>query len=322
MPDRLKPPLTIEEAVFPRGSRFIAPCATHADEISDETWRQADAVLLWHDVHLGEAELAKLDRCKVVVRIGVGFDNVDLQAASARGVVVCNVPDYGVDDVADHTVGLYLALSRGLFRYDALVRAGDWSWDGCPELKRVSGSSVGVIGLGRIGTAVALRLRALGVRVVFHDPYKADGYDKALNVHRAETLAELLESCDAVTIHTPLTAETTGMVDDAFVGRMRGGSILLNTSRGGVMDIDAVWRGLCSGRLRAVGLDVLPQEPPPSDHPLVEAWRRPGPDWIGRIVITPHAAFFNQESYAEMRRKAAEEALRVLEGGRPRNQVN
>lgn len=322
IPDRTRPPATVEGAVFGEQADFVTPQATDAHQIPDALWAAADAILLWHDVAVEAETVAKLDRCKVIVRIGVGFDNVDLAAAGAQGIQVCNVPDYGTNDVADHATGLLLALCRGLFGYDAAARRGAWQWESVADLRRITRSTLGIIGLGRIGTATARRAAALGMRVVFYDPYKEDGYDKALGFERFDELETMIAECDAVSFHVPLTEETRGMADAAFFETLKRDAVLINTSRGAVIELDALWSALADGRLRAAGLDVLEKEPPDPSHPMIHAWTV-REEWLeGRLVITPHAAFHNNESVEEMRRKAAEEAQRVLSGRSPRNCVN
>lgn len=322
IPDRSTPPLDVEEAVVGKAATLTALQASDARQVSDEHWKSADALLMWHDVHLNEETIQKLKRCQVIVRIGVGFDNVDIAAAGKAGIQVCNVPDYGTEDVADHTMALLLTLSRGIFQYEHAARQDDWSWHTGDSLRRLRGSQLGIIGLGRIGIAMARRAQAHDIRVQFYDPYVKDGMDKALGLTRVESLTELAETSDTVSLHVPLTSETQNLVDATFLARMKPGSLLVNTCRGGTMDLDALHLSLASGRLRGAGLDVLPEEPPPSDHPLIRAWKSQA-DWLrGRFILTPHAAFFNQESHAEMRRKGAEEALRVLQGHAARNCVN
>ena len=193
---------------------------------------------------------------------------------------------------------------------------------GC-ELHRLRGSTLGIVGMGRIGTATALRAKPFGIDVAFYDPYVPDGTDKALGLTRHETLEGLLAVSHLISLHTPLTTETRSMVDGAFLGSIRSGATLVNTARGGILDLDAVEAALRDGRLRAVGLDVLPEEPPPAaSHPLIRAWRN-REEWLtGRMLVTPHAAFFCEGSFEEMCRKAAQEAIRVLEGDTPRNWVN
>jgi len=322
IPDRFAPPPDIERAVLGDEAEFLMPAAHTARDVPDAMWQAADAALVWHDVTVDAAAISRMERCRVIVRVGAGFDNIDLAAAGARGIPVCSVPDYGTNDVADHALGLLLALYRGLFEQEALVRGGGWAWNELPGRRRITGETLAIIGLGRIGTALAVRAKALGMRVAFYDPYKQDGYDKALGIERAFHLPGLLAQAGAVSFHVPLTAETRGMAGDEFFGALKEGAFLVNTARGPVVDLDALERALRGGRLQAAALDVLPQEPPDPAHPLVRAWRA-GEDWIRwRLIVTPHAAFYNQDSFAELRRKAAQEALRVLRGQPPRNCVN
>lgn len=322
IPDRSKPPLDVEEAVVGDAATLKSLQATDATQVSDADWKSADALLMWHDVHLDADTIQKLERCQVIVRIGVGFDNVDIAAAGKAGIPVCNVPDYGTEDVADHSMALLLTLSRGIFQYEQAARQDNWSWHTGDSLRRLRGSQLGIIGLGRIGIAMARRAQAHDMEVTFYDPYVKDGMDKALGLTRADGLGELLEKSDTVSLHVPLTSETQNLVDAGFLTRMKPGALLINTCRGGTMDLDALHLSLADGRLRGAGLDVLPEEPPPAGHPLITAWKSQA-EWLrGRFILTPHAAFFNQESHAEMRRKGAQEALRVLQGHAPRNCVN
>ena len=322
IPDRLRPPADIEQSVLGRDTIFFTPATHDAEAVPGEYWAQADAILAWHEVQLHAGVIAKLDRCKVIVRVGAGFDNVDLRAAGDRGIAVCNVPDYGTEDVADHTLGFILALERGLLAYDAAARQGRWSWEAVGNLRRIRGCRLGIIGLGRIGTATAIRALAFGVDVSFYDPYKPPGYDKALGLRQVRELPELLSEADVVTLHTPLTDETRNMADKVFFAQLKPGGLFINTARGGCHDMDALYETLESGHLRAAGLDVLPQEPPNPEHPLIKAWKDQQSWLAGRLLITPHAAFYNQDSYQELRRKAAEEARRVLCGQPPLNCLN
>ena len=277
-----------------------------------------------HDHIVGQDEkVPKLDRCKVIIRCGVGFDNVDLKAAGEKGIPVCNVPDYGTTDVADHAMALLLSLMRGLPAYDAAARdPKTWVWTAAGPLRRVTGARLGLIGLGRIGTAVALRAKAFGMRVSFYDPYINDGYDKVMGIERASSLDALLPGLDAVSFHVPLTPETRSMGSAGFFAKLSPGAVVINTARGGIVDTGALEEALRSGQVRAAGLDVLATEPASQKDPLVAAWCR-GDEWIRhRLIITPHAAFFCGEAYEEMRRKAARAVRDVLTGGQIRNVVN
>ena len=284
----------------------------------------ADALLVWH-ARVTTRTVERLSRCRAIVRYGVGYDNLDVEAAAARGIAVCNNPDYGTEEVADSVWALLLSLARGVLVFNGEVRDGPrgWDWSAARPLRRLRGRTLGIIGLGRIGTAVALRARPFGLAVLFYDPYKPDGYDKALGVMRAETLGELLAMSDIVSVHTPLTRETQGMINASFLERMRPGACLVNTARGAILESTACLEPfLRSGHLQGVALDVLPTEPLPPDDPLISAWRRQE-TWIRhRLLITPHAAFYSEEAFVEMRRKASAMVRAALEGHPLRNIVN
>ena len=324
IPDRLSTPPDVEEEVFGSDFEILTPCATHTSQISDKLWAKAEAVLAWHDLEFTDEIIRKLGKCRAIVRVGVGFDNVDLRAAGKYGISVCNVPDYGTNDVADHAIGLMLALARGLYAFSETVRNSptEWEWGSAGNLRRLQDSVMGIVGLGRIGTATAMRAKAFGMRVMFYDPYVPDGLDKALGVYRSESLYELARRSDVMSFHTPLTEETKGMADPVFFEHLKSGAIIVNTARGPVIQLDALHQALKCGKVRAAGLDVVEVEPPDPGHPLMRAWRD-REDWIEfRLIITPHAAFFCEEAYREMRYKAAMEAKRLIIGDEPRNCIN
>lgn len=322
IPDAPHKSSKVEQDVFGAKGKIIQRQETNPKNIEDEIWESTDAILIWHFMNLDRQTIKKLKRCKIIVRIGAGFDSVDIDAAGEKGIFVCNVPDYGTEDVADHAIALLLSLFRGIVGYDISVRSGNWQWEAMRPLKRVTGKTLGIIGLGRIGTAVAVRAKALGMMVVFYDPYKEDGYDKALGIKRLQHLDELLEMSDAVSIHTPLTNETRGMVNNKFFNTLKQDAIFVNTARGGIVNLDSLETALRSRRLLGAGLDVLPVEPPDINHPLIASWRSMESWLMGRLIITPHAAFYNEESFTEMREKAAIAALKVLNGDKPKNCIN
>lgn len=286
----------------------------------------AAALLVWHDIRLTTATIDALspDRCKVIVRIGVGFDNVPIEAAAAKGIPVCNVPDYGTEEVADHAIALLLSLVRNLPEFGEHIRRPTPHWDAraCRRTPRLRGKVFGVIGLGRIGSATALRAKAFGLDVVAYDPYIADGRDKSLGIRKVDELDDLLSQSDFVSLHTPLTDETRGMIDAKRLERFKSGALLINTARGPICDTDAVLAALESGRLSGAGLDVIPVEPPPADDRLITASRDPKHVAFHRCLLTPHSAFYSEEAFEEMRHKAGLEAARALRGRKPRNRVN
>ena len=316
---------TIEAKVF--GSRATLS-VFHAGEIPDchaPIWRQCDAIVCYHDANLDESLIDRLARCRLIVRAGVGFDQVAIAACAARGIPVCNTPDYGTTDVADHAIALMLGLARGIVTYHNAMRADltkGWDFAAPPTIRRLAGQVFGVVGLGRIGTAAALRAKALGMQVVFYDPYRATGTELSLGFTRAEGLDELLALADVLSLHTPLSQETRRMIDAKALARLKPGAFLINTARGPIVDPDAVLESLRAGRLAGAGLDVFPTEPPAGDEALFVAWRNDDPALAGRLIITPHSAFYSASSLADLRRKSAEVAVDYLFAGRLRDCVN
>jgi lactate dehydrogenase-like 2-hydroxyacid dehydrogenase len=272
-------------------------------------------VLILGLCRLGAAELGRLAAggTRLIVRAGIGYDIVDLPAASAAGVTVANVPDYCVDEVADHSLLLLLAAQRRLGTLAGLWHDGWAVADRLPTVSRVAGATLGVVGLGRIGTAVARRAAGFGWRVVAHDPYVTPDAFAAAAARPVE-LDDLFAAADAITLHCPLSAGNAHLVDARRLGLVRRGAVLVNTSRGGLVDLDAVDAAVADGRLGAVALDVLDGEPdPPLCHPLLS---RP------EVTVTPHVAWYSVAARHELAIKSAEEALRWLDTGAARHPVN
>ena len=321
--DFLRDELAIERSILGELAEVIALGARREDELHGRI-EEADAIVLYHDVAITARTIERLQRCKLIVRGGVGYDNVDCRAARARGIPVATVPDYGSEEVADSAIAMMLALTRGVQLVNSRLHAGygPWSYEQAVPLVRLRGRIFGVIGLGRIGSAVALRAKAFGMDVVFYDPYKPDGYDKSLGIRRTETLAELLEQCLVVSVHCPLSDETRHMIDAAAIARMPRGSYLVNNARGAVVDAGAIPAAIASGHLAGAGIDVLEKEPPPADHPLMVAWRDPMHLAHHRVIINPHMAFYSEEGFQDIRRKTSEACRRALTGQPLRNVVN
>jgi len=254
----------------------------------------------------------------------VGYDNIDIAAARECGIPVVNVPDYGTEEVADSALGMALTLTRGTHFLNSRLRRGIGAWnvEQAAPIHRLRGRVFGIIGCGRIGSAAALRAKAFGFDVVFYDPFVPDGVDKALGVRRAETLGELLAQSYVVSLHCPLTPVTRGFIGAREMAQMPRGSFLVNTARGGIVDTAAVVEALASGHLAGAGIDVLEQEPPPADSPVVRAWRDPNHPAHDRLLLNPHTAFYCEEGCIEFRTKAAREVLRALRGEPLRNVVN
>jgi phosphoglycerate dehydrogenase-like enzyme len=225
---------------------------------------------------------------------------------------VCNVPDYGTEEVADHAIMFLLALARKLVPCHQAIRSGTWHYETAVGTPRLRGKTLGLIGCGRIGTATALRAKALGLDVVFRDPYLRQGMEKALGIRRVHTLDELLVQSHFVSLHCYLDATTHHLINKTTLARMREAAILINTARGPCIDESALLDALDSGRLAGAGLDVVEREP------LDNARLRDHP----RILFTPHSAFYSVEGFIELRTKTAQEVRRILLGEPPRNPVN
>lgn len=271
-----------------------------SEEETIDAVRDADVVFN-NFAPMNERTMRAMARGATVIRYGVGVDNVDLDAARRLGVHVCNVPDYGIEEVADHAAAMALSLSRKLGRYDAGVRAGEWKIGAMVEdVRSLSQSTVGLVGLGRIARALARRMQAFGAKVIAYDPYvsAADGATML-------PLDDVIAQADILSLHVPLTRETRHMIGQAEITRMRKGAILINVSRGGLVDEIALADALSSGHLGGAGLDVFETEPLPAEVQLRHA---------PNVIFSPHAAFFSDASVERLQRLAAEEGLRALNG--------
>lgn len=321
--DFIRDTMEPERQVLGNLARLEALGATDEEQLVGRI-EEADAIMMYHDVKLTRRTIERLRHCRLIVRCGVGIDNVDYRFARERGIAVANIPDYGSEEVADTALGLMLALTRGIAQLNSRLRAGigPWYYTQVVPLRRLRGQVFGVVGLGRIGSAAAVRAKAIGMNVVFYDPFKADGWDKALGVRRVESLGELLELSRVLSLHCPLTDETRSMIDAAALERMPMGSFLINTARGAIVDTAAIPDAIASGRLAGAGIDVLPVEPPAADDPLARAWLDPSHPAHHRVLINPHSAFYSEEGLLEMRTKGAEACRRALLGILMRNVVN
>lgn len=297
-----------EEAVFrAAGVRVRRVMARTAEEYVRECG-EADAVLVQYGAFTRQV-LEALPRLRVIARYGVGVDGIDLEAAAERGVPVVNVPDYGTDEVANHAVALLLALARKITRLDRQTRAGRWDVFQVGTITRLAGRTVGIVGCGRIGSAVARKLAGFDVHLLGCDPYIQTFPPRVLPVG----LDRLLEESDYVTLHCPLTAETRHLIGRETLARMSPAAVLVNTARGGIVDTAALVDALRAGELAGAGLDVLEAEPIDPASPLLA---------MEQVIVTPHAAWYSEEGRSDLKRRAAEEVVRVLRGERPTHCVN
>jgi D-3-phosphoglycerate dehydrogenase len=292
--------------------RIRAVLAEHDVASSAPPWTGDDVAALVSFAPVTAADLDRLPSLRIVATPSVGFDHVDVEAATRRGVWVCNVPDYCVDEMADHALALLLALVRGVVELDRSVREGAWDHEAAGPLQRVSDVRLGVIGFGRIGRALANRAKVLGMTVSAHDPLLTPEEIAAAGA-RPATLGELLRSSTAVSIHAPLTPETRGLLGRNELALLPEGAVVVNVSRGPLVDTDALLEALASGRLGGVALDVLEVEPPTPEATAPQA---------PRLVVNPHAGWYSEHAEEAVFRRAAEAVLDVLAGRRPADAVN
>ena len=264
--------------------------------------RSADAILVTYAKITADI-IQQLTRCRIISRFGIGVDNVDLAAATAKGIVVTKVPDYCIDEVSDHAMALLLAAVRKIPFSDTRVHGGEWKMPSVVPIHRLRGTTLGLVGFGRIPQLVAPKARAFGMQVMATDPFVPKSVMEAAGVEYV-TFDRLVERSDYVSIHAPLTPETRHLFDAGVLGRMKPTAYLINTARGPLIN---------AGRIAGAALDVVEQEPPPPGSPLLAC---------RNLILTPHTGFYSDESLVELQTKATEEVVRVLGGQLPRNPVN
>ena len=290
------------------GARFeLRPCrrdtAAAAAAVHD-----ADVVLV-RESPVSRQAIEGMAHGRAVIRYGIGVDNIDLEAARERRIAVANVPDYGTDEVATQTVALALAVVRRLRLHEAEVRDGRWSTGVLAPMYRLRGRTLGLVGFGRIARMTHEMLVGFGWgRVLAHDPQAAlpPGVQSA-------SIDEICREADLISLHAPLNAHTHHLIDARRIALMRPTSILVNTARGGLVDLQALAAALAGGRLLGAGLDVFEQEPPDPAHPLFA---------LPNVVVTNHIGWYSEEAMRDVQRKAAEEAVRVLQGLPPKHWLN
>ena len=256
-----------------------------------------------------ENVISAAPRCRLIARMGIGLDNIDVEAATQRGIPVTNVPDYCVSEVADHALALYLALARNVAFFHLRTKRGEYDLQAGPPMHRLSGRTLGLFGLGRIGQAVAARAAAFGLNVIAHT---RSGDDHGTGCRMVD-FPTLLRESDCISLHAPLSDETRHAFSTDQFAAMRPGAFLINTSRGGLIDLDALRQALQQGTPAGAGLDVFEPEPPDLSHPLFAD---------ERVIATPHAAFVSEEALIDLRTRVAGQIIDALEGRTPPNTVN
>jgi len=292
------------------GAEVVVGSCRTAEDVIDAASGVDALIVQWAPITA--AVIDSLDRCRVIVRYGIGVDNVDLTAAAQKGIPVCNVPDYCIDEVADHSIALALSLGRQLPQVDDRVRSGVWKIVPDSPMPAFRTMTFGTFGFGRVARAVLERARPFGFRLLASDPYATAPVPGTSPVELV-SFDELVAACDIVSLHAPLTPSTRSSFNAQALAAMKRGAILINTGRGGLVDLDAVADSLVSGHLGGVGLDVFDKEPLPQDHPIRS---------VPNAILTSHIAWFSEASVPRLQQLAAEEAARGLRGEPLSNPVN
>jgi len=270
--------------------------------------KDADGLLIQYAFFTREV-LQQLPKCKVIARYGVGVDSIDLRAATDLGIIVANVPDYCVDEVADQALSMILALIRKTVFFDQRAKSNEWDFRQGRPIHRIKGKTLGLIGSGRIGLEVAKRISAFGVRVMAFDPY----LQKAPEGIQLTDLDTVLRESDFISIHCPLNESTRHLLGGKEFQKMEKKPLIINTSRGPIIDEGALIKALTKGQISGAGLDVLEKEPPDPQNPLLK---------MENVIIAPHISFYSEESISELKRRTAENVSSVLLGKWPRSVVN
>lgn len=309
--DTIHKDLDVERTVTEQaGGQFLFG----ADKSEEEFFKlveEADVIVtVYKDID--KEILSKAKNCKGIVRTGIGFNNIDIVRAGELGMYACNVPDYCFEEVSDHTIISGLTLGRKILEFDKRVKAGNWSHDGMQPIYAYQGQTFGLLGLGNIPRYVAKKAKVFGFNVIASDPYVNQEVADEFGVTMV-TQDELFEQSDYLSLHAPLTEETKHTVNEDSIKKMKDGVIIINTSRGSLINEADLYDALKSGKIAGAALDVMEVEPPDLSNILLT---------LENVILTPHAAFYSEKSVIELRRKSFEEAVRIAKGEEPKNIVN
>ena len=311
MTDYAWPSVEPERQVLDKiGAELIIADSGDEDELVDLA-PQADGILTcWKQTTTKVIRAAK--RCKVIGRCGIGLDNIDVETATASGIVVTNVPSYCIDEVSDHAMALLLTCARKISIFDREIKRGNWNRDVGPPVYRIRGKTLGIIGFGKIGRAIVPKAKSFGLQVIAFSPSLSPEIAKSHGVEKVD-LPQFLKRCDFITIHAPHNAQTDRLLGEGEFRQMKNTCYVINTSRGGVIDNSALCKAVNDGWIAGAGLDVLDEEPPTADEPVLK---------LETVAITPHAAFASEESTYDLEVKAAQAVTNVLIGKMPESVVN
>ncbi|QLB41861.1 C-terminal binding protein [Mannheimia pernigra] len=276
---------------------------------------QADGIILWgcaSSIDLNSKIIDMLEKCKIIVKAAVGFENIDIDYARFKNIPVYNIPDYGTEEVADHATALLLSLNRKITLLNSHVKENIWEWINAKEIPRLRGKSLGIIGFGRIGQALALRAKPFGLKIGFYDPIVNSGIDKSLGVFRYENIENLLSESDFISIHCSLNQSSYHLINTNNIECIKKGAVLINTARGAIVSTSALKLLLEEEIISFAGFDVLENEPN-VDLDIVNH---------KSVVVTPHSAFYSSEAFLEMRQKSSKLLLDFYNGKCLRDKVN
>ncbi|RLE07648.1 C-terminal binding protein [Candidatus Aerophobetes bacterium] len=305
------PDLDIERRIITEAGGTLIPAQCRSEEEVIQKAKDAHGLLTQY-APISRKVIEALSQCRVIARYGIGVDNIDISAATQRKIVVVNVPSYCEEEVASHTLALILACVRKIFLFNQAIRKGNWDWKLGRPIVRLSEQKLGLIAFGKIAKMVARKARAFGFSLMGFDPYVSDEEFAAEGVRKVD-LDYLLKNSDIICVHAPLTQETRHMLGREEFKKMKSSSFLVNTSRGAVVDEKALYEALRGGQIAGAALDVLEEEPPGKDSPLLK---------LDNVIFTPHVAWYSESSLKELRAKAATDLVRVLEGKTPQGFVN
>jgi D-3-phosphoglycerate dehydrogenase / 2-oxoglutarate reductase len=292
------------------GAQVIAAIGPDTDEAM-ANYGDCDALMVTIQPVTAEM-MDRMPKCKIICRIGTGLDAIDIPAATERGIWVTSVPDYSIDEVSSHAMAFVLALARNLFRHRKMSQTGTWRYQTERPIARIVGQTMGVVGIGRIGSASVKKATGLGFNVIAFDPYVAKERFAEVGARKVDFDTLLAES-DFITLHVPLTPETRKLIDAAALAKMKPTAFVINTARGEVVDIDALVDAVQRKVIAGAGIDVLPIEPPPADYPILHE---------ESILVTPHIGWASTESGHDVRERGAEDVVRVLRSMAPKYPAN
>jgi D-3-phosphoglycerate dehydrogenase len=312
MTDTIFPDMSIEEAELSKIGAELRLSDSEDPATLLAEGKESDALLV-NFAHVGADVINGLEKCKIISNAAIGVNNIDVDAATRKGIMVSNVPDYCIEEVADHTVALFLSGIRKIVHLAYRVKQGSWDLTDAKPIPRLRGRTYGLFGCGAIGRAVAERVSAFGMEVVGYDPYAPEEKLKEANIRKIGGIEEFFSMVDAVSLHVPLTDDTYHIIDRKILEKMKPAAFLVNTSRGALINENDLYEALKGGTIAGTALDVLENEPPEEVPPLAK---------LPNVIVTPHIAFYSEDSVIDLRQKAAREIVRALTEGIPLNWVN